>query len=178
VAERPWALLAEFDSAERLLDAARAMRARGYKRLDAFTPYPLPELPNLLGWQDRKVPAAMLLGGAGGALFALAMQAATNIDFPLWVGGRPLIALPAFMLIAFELTVLGAILSGVVTFFVANRLPRLHHPIFDVPRFDLGQPDRFFLAVMAGERFDRDAVATALATLDPDAILDVGEDRK
>lgn len=178
MAEPLWALLAEFDSAERLLDATRAMHARGYKRLDAFTPYPVPELPALLGWHERKVPAAMLIGGVCGALLALAMQAATNLDFPLWIGGRPLIALPAFVLIAFELTVLGAVLSGIVTFFVANRLPRLHHPIFDVDRFDMAEPERFFLAVMAGDRFDRDAAAKALATLEPDAILDVAGDRK
>ncbi len=173
MAERPWAILAEFDTPERLVEAACALRDQGFDRLDAFTPFPVPELEQVLGWRDRRVPAAMLIGGIAGALAGIAMQVATNLDYPLWIGGRPLLAWPAFALIAFELMVLGAVVAGVVTFFVTSRLPKLHHPVFDAERFDLGAGDRFFLAVLPDARRGRAAIGKALAKLDPAAITEV-----
>ena len=103
------------------------------------------------------------------------MQMATNLYFPLWIGGRPLIAVPAFMLICFELLVLGAVLGAIGAMFVANRLPRLNHPMFEAPEFGLGSDRRFFLAVLAGPGFDRARAGRALAKLKPRAIIEVPE---
>ena len=168
-----YAVLAEFDAPERLVDAAKAVRARGFRRLDAFTPYPVDGLAEALGFRSQAVPIATLAGGIVGALTGYLMQVATNLDYPLWVGGRPLIAPPAFVLITFELLVLGAVLGGIGAMFVANRLPRLNHPIFDADSFDLAAPDRFFLAIMAGEGFDRNEAGKALTACKPRAIIDV-----
>ena len=118
------ALLAEFDSPERLIDAARRLGGQGW-RLEAFTPFPVEGLGRMLGFADNRVPRAMLIGGATGALLGFLMQVATNLDYPLWIGGRPLIAVPAFLLICFEMLVLGAVLAGIGTMLIANRLPRL-----------------------------------------------------
>ena len=167
------AMLAEFDSPERLTEAAKALRRHGFRRLEAFTPFPVEGLADLLGFRDNKVSAAMLVGGAAGALLGFLMQVYTNLDFPLRIGGRPLIAVPAFMLIAFEMLVLGAVLSGIATMLIANRLPRLNHPVFDANRFDLSADNRFFLAILAGKDFDRDCAGTLLAELRPDAIIEV-----
>ncbi|ETI65741.1 membrane protein [Sphingobium sp. C100] len=169
----PYALLAEFDSPERLMDAARRLREQGWRRLEAFTPFPVEGLDRLLGFTDDKVARAMLIGGAAGAVLGFLMQVGTNLDYPLWVGGRPLIAVPAFMLICFEMLVLGAVLSGIGTLFVANRLPRLNHPVFAADRFDLSADDRFFLAILADADFDRDDAGKALAALGPRAIIEV-----
>jgi len=169
----PYVVLAEFETAERLLAAVRTIRQRGFDRIDAFTPFPIEGLSDALGLRDDKVPRAMLVGGFLGAVAGFMMQVGTNLDFPLWIGGRPLIAVPAFMLITFEILVLGAVLAGIGTMFAANRLPRLNHPLFDGDRFDLSAEDRFFLAIFPDKGFDRDAAGKALAALSPAAIIDV-----
>lgn len=173
-----YAVLAEFEEPDALIPGARKLREDGFTRLDAFSPFPVEGLADALGFRDTKVPTATLIGGAVGALFAFFMQAAVNWDFPLWIGGRPLIAFPAFMLIIFELLVLGAVLACIGTMLVANRLPRLHHPIFDADNFDLSRDDRYFLAILAGPGFDRDAAGKALAALHPKAIIDVPAGRR
>ncbi|WP_165912355.1 DUF3341 domain-containing protein [Novosphingobium sp. PhB165] len=164
--------MAEFESPGRLLDAARRLRSQGWNRLEAFTPFPVEGLDRLLGYTDNAVARAMMIGGTVGALAAFLMQAGINLAYPLWIGGRPLIAVPAFMLICFEMLVLGAVLSGIATMFIANRLPRLNHPVFAADRFDLSA-ERFFLAILPDAGFDRDAAGKALAALTPRAIIEV-----
>jgi len=170
------AVLAEFEDPDRLIEAAREIRRQGFKRIDAFSPFPVEGIDAALGLTGHGVPRAMLIGGIAGAIGGFLMQVGTNLDFPLRIGGRPLVAVPAFMLICFELLVLGAVLSGIATMFAANRLPLLHHPLFNAERFGVGQPDRFFLAIMAGPDFDRNAAGRALAALRPSAIIDVPEE--
>ncbi|WP_150293937.1 DUF3341 domain-containing protein [Sphingobium estronivorans] len=168
-----FAVLAVFDTPRRLLDAARAIRAQGFRNVDAFTPFPVKGLEQALDLSDRRVPAAMLIGGIVGAASGFLMQVGTSFDYPLRIGGRPLVAVPAFMMIAFELMVLGAVLAALATMFISNRLPRLHHPVFDADGFDLSADDRFYLAILADAQFDRDEAGKALAALNPDAIIDV-----
>jgi len=175
MAERapPYAVLAEFDSSDRLIEAARKVRARGFENIDAFIPFPVEGLADAIGFRSRSVPLATLFGGIAGALLGFLMQVATNLDYPLWIGGRPLLAVPAFLLIAFEMLVLGAVLAGIGTMFIGNRLPRLNHPLFDADDFRFESGDRFFLAIFADEHFDRDEAGKALAALEPKAIIDV-----
>ncbi|MBO9602758.1 MAG: DUF3341 domain-containing protein [Novosphingobium sp.] len=176
MSERPlYALLGEFGSGKEVLAAAKAMRRAGCGPLDAFTPFPVDGLAEALGFSDCTVQTAAFVGGVVGAAAGFAMQMATNLDFPLWIGGRPLIAVPAFMLICFELLVLGAVLGAIGAMFVANRLPRLNHPMFEAPEFGLGSDRRFFLAVLAGPGFDRARAGRALAKLKPRAIIEVPE---
>lgn len=170
---RPFALLAEFDAPERLVAAARTIREEGFRSIDAYTPFPVEGLDEALAIHDLTVPRAMLVGGIVGALAGFLMQVATNLAYPLWIGGRPLIAVPAFLLVTFELTVLFAALAGIGSMLIANRLPRLNHPLFEAERFRLCEPDRFFLAILADENFDRDEAGKALARLDPRAIMEV-----
>jgi hypothetical protein len=169
------AVLAEFEDAERLVAAAEVIRAQGFRGLDAFTPFPVEGLSKALGIGGSAVPRAMLIGGLAGAAAGFLMQVGTNLAYPLWVGGRPLLAVPAFLLVTFESTVLFAVLACIGTMLVANRLPKLHHPIFSVRGFDLSADDKFYLAIRAGEDFDRDAAGKALTALKPRAIIDVPE---
>ena len=76
------------------------------------------------------------------------------------------------MMITFELMVLGAVLSGIVTMMLANRLPKLHHPVFDSDRFTMGE-ERYYLAILNSPGFDRDSAGRALAALGPVSITDV-----
>lgn len=152
MADRPGAgMLGQFGTPDRLITAARAAHDAGARGLDAFTPYPIDELIALIVPRERRIAWIGFGGGIAGAVFAYAMQIGTNLDYPLDIGGRPLIALQAFALIGFELTVLFAVGAMVLAFFVLNRLPRYHRPIFDVERFEHATRDGFFLFVPSGK---------------------------
>ena len=174
MAERPYALLAEFREPEPLLGGARKLREAGY-RVEIYSPFPLPGMGEAIGFKEHRVPIATLIGGMVGALTGFFMQVGTNLDYPLDVGGRPLVAVPAFMLITFELTILFAVLACVGTMLISDRLPELHHPLFDAERFHLASDDRFFLAILAVEDFDAEKAHAALEDLDPVHITDIRE---
>lgn len=160
MAEQPYGLLAEFDSPEALLEAARAARDAGYRRLDAFTPFPVEGLARTLRIPRPNISLIGMVGGASGATFALLMQCFTNYDFPLNVGGRPLYALSAFAVVIFELTVLFSALSMIFAMLWQNGLPRLNYPVFGARRFHRASKDRFFLCIEGDDaQFDRQATS-------------------
>lgn len=140
-------LLGEYGTPERLIAAVHATREAGMKEINAFTPFPVDEVAEALGFQDNRIPWLGLIGGVVGLVGAYAMQIATNLDYPLNIGGRPLITLQAFALIGFELTVLFSVSFMVFGLFVLNRLPRYNHPLFDIDRFERATRDGFFLFV-------------------------------
>lgn len=167
-----YGLLAEFDRAEALVEATKAAREHGYACIEGFSPFPIPEMAEAIGFSDSRVPLACLLGGIAGGTGGFLMQVYANLDFPLNVGGRPLIPPEAFALITFELTVLGAVLAAIGTMFVLNRLPRLNHPIFEAERFHLASSNRFFLLVQSNDpKFDEAAVRRFLMGLRPVSIV-------
>lgn len=144
-------LMAEFDSAESLVAAARAARTEGY-RPDAYSPFAIDELTEVLGLERSRIPLAALLGGLAGGLGGYFMQwYAAVVDRPIHVGGRPLHSWPMFVPVAFELTILGAALAVLAAFFLQAHLPRLRHPVFDAPDFELATRNRFFLVLRADD---------------------------
>jgi ActD protein len=149
ITPEPFGVLAEFETPEALVAAAREARRHGYSGLDAFTPFPVPELNAVLRLRDHRVLWLGLAGGIVGFALALAMQFFTNFDYPVNIGGRPLYALSAFAIIAFELTVLFAALTPAIGMLALNGLPRLHHPVFGARAFGRASRDRFFLCVLA-----------------------------
>lgn len=172
---RPYAVLGEFAEAEMLLDAARSLREEGWQ-VEVFSPFPLDGMADALGWHDTRVPRSFVVWGLVGAVAGFAMQVAMTRDFPLDIGGRPLVAVPAFLMITFELMILFAVFGGIGAMFVGNRLPRLHHPLFDAERFGLASDDRFFVAVLVrnGEPSPHDARA-ALWRLQASDVTEVNE---
>ncbi|HEY2417250.1 MAG TPA: DUF3341 domain-containing protein [Steroidobacteraceae bacterium] len=166
-----YGLLAEFETPEALLDAARRARADGYRALDAFTPFPVYELNDVLELRDRRVVSLGLIGGIFGFALAFGMQLFTNFDYPINVGGRPLYPLSAFAVDAFELTVLFAALTPAIGMLALNGLPRLHHPVFEAPTFRRASKDRFFLCVLStDDHFDARRTRDFLQGLDPISI--------
>lgn len=153
-----YGLLAEFDSATELTDAARAVRDAGYTKTDAFTPFPLHEIDEALGIKRSILPYLCFAGGITGLLAGLGLEYFVHvIDYPIIVGGRPHISLPAFIPPAYELTILFAAFTAVFGMLFLNGLPRPYHPVFNVPRFALATREKFFLLVEADdEKFDYD----------------------
>lgn len=163
-APRCYGLLAEFSSPERLLAAVRAAREAGYAKLEAFSPFPLQELDAALGLHDRRATWCGIAGGLFGGLLGFGLQVYVNLDYPLSIGNRPLIALPAFVLVTFLLGVLGAALGAVFGLFWLCRLPLLHHPLFAASAFARASDDRFLLCIRGDDPcFHREDTALWLA---------------
>ncbi len=170
-----YGLLAEFASADALLAAARALRGELDAELEAYTPFPVEGLDEVMALPPNRVPLAALLGGMVGGVGGYFMQwYSAVVSYPINVGGRPLHSWPAFIVPTFELTILGAALTAVAAMLIANGLPRLNHPLFAVRDFGLATRDRFFLCVRARPQpFDAERARAALETQAPMRIEDV-----
>lgn len=170
-----YGLVAEFDNPEDLLRAVRTARQAEYRRMDAYTPFPVEGLAEALGFNRSGLPLVVLLGGLLGCAGGFFMQYyASVIGYPLNVGGRPLNSWPAFLPVTFELTVLVAALAAVLGMLGLNGLPMPYHPLFNVPRFALATRDRFYLCIEATDpRYDREATWRFLADQHPREIAEV-----
>ena len=172
--EQGW--LAQFDDAGALLLAVRELRGLGYTQLEAYTPYPVEGLVEALGPVRNRIPLLVLLGGLVGGFGTLWLEwYASVVDYPIDVGGRPDASWPAFVPAALEMTILFAALFGIAGMLFANGLPRLNHPLFDVPCFDAASRDGFFVWLRADDpRFDARQAHADLARLAPLVIEEVG----
>lgn len=157
-------LLGEFADPDALLDAALRLRALGLTGLDAFTPYPVPEVEDALGLRRSRIALAVLPAALTGAALAYLVQWWTSaVDWPLDVGARATHAALAFVPIAFETAVLFGAAAALASLLVATGLPRLSHPLFSVEAFTSASVDRFWIAVdLADPRFARGPVEEAL----------------
>jgi hypothetical protein len=168
-------LMAEFVNAEELLAAAKAAREHGYRQMDAYTPFPVENLAEHLGRKKSRVPLIVLIAAICGGTGGYFMQwYAAVIDYPINVAGRPLHTIPAFIPITFELTILSGALAGLFSMLLLNRLPQLHHPVFNAPGFARASTDKFFLCVESSDpKFDLVATRKFLATFRPLLISEV-----
>jgi hypothetical protein len=173
-----YGVMGEFETPEQLIHAVEKVREAGYRRLDAYAPFPVEGLSEALGLKRNMVPMITLLGGLVGGLGGFSLQYwAAAITYPLNVGGRPLNSWPAFIPVTFELTVLGAALSAVFGMLALNRLPQPHHPVFNVPRFTHASSDRFFLCIEARDpKFDLADAARFLQSLHAHHVSEVSDD--
>jgi hypothetical protein len=145
-----YALLAEFVEPEQAVAAARKAYEHGYRRMDAYSPFPVEGLAESCGFRHNRIPLIVLIGGLIGGCGGFFMQwYSASVDYPINVGGRPFNSWPAFIPITFELTVLIAAFAAVLGMLGLNGLPRPHHPVFNVPEFALASRNRFFLSLQA-----------------------------
>jgi hypothetical protein len=177
--DRPilYGLLAEFDQPEDLLEAVERVRAAGYRRVEAYTPYPVEGLAEALGFHRTGVSLVVLIGGVLGCLCGYTLQYyVAVIAYPMNIGGRPLNSWPSFIPVTFEMTILFASLFAVLGMLGLNGLPRPHHPLFGVPSFSRATRDGFFLAVQATDPlFDPGTTRQFLESLHPREVIDVPE---
>lgn len=168
-------LIAEFDSAEVLVAATGRARVAGYRKMDAYSPFPIEGLAEALGVRASKLPLAVLIGGlVGGAATYFMQYYAAVIDYAWNVGGRPPHSWPAFIPVTFELTILGASLTAVLGMLISNRLPQPYHPVFNDPHFDRASRDGFFLCIEArDEKFSLRDTRVFLQSLSPSGVREV-----
>ncbi len=170
-----YGVIAEFDNPTSLVNAARAAREKGYRKLDAYSPFPIEELNEVLHLHKNKLPLIVLLGGIIGGLGGYLLQYYVTVyNFPINVGGRPLHSWPAYIIITFEMTILIAAISAVLGLLGLCGLPTPYHPVFNVPRFALASRNRFFLCIEAADpMFDLDQTSGFLETLEPREVSEV-----
>jgi hypothetical protein len=172
-----YGLMAEFGSPDALVAATRRAHAQGYRRLDAYSPFPIEELHEALGIHETHVPLLALIGGIVGGLTGYGLQYwVSTTAYPLNIGGRPLHSWPSFIPVTFEMTVLFAALTAVLGMLALNKLPMPYHPVFNAPRFALATRDRFFLCIEAAdERFDAAGTRRFLESCGPREVTDVAQ---
>jgi hypothetical protein len=172
---RLYGLMAEFHEPGEIVAAARAVRAEGYRKVDAYSPFPIEELNEALGFHRSWLPPLVLLGGIAGAIGGFALQYwASVIEYPMNIGGKPYLSWPAFVPPAFETTILMAALTAVLGMLALNGLPEPYHPVFNVPSFALASRDRFFICIESTDpKFDDSRTRAFLETLGPSAISEV-----
>jgi hypothetical protein len=167
--------MAEFDSPTLLVQAARAAREKGYRKLDAYSPFPIEDLSDALDLHRNKLPLIVLLGGLAGLACGYLLQYYVTVwYFPINVAGRPLHSWPSYIVISFETTILFAALSAVLGLLALCGLPMPYHPVFNAPRFALASRNRFFLCIESRDPlFDRSRTGEFLLTLRPKEVSEV-----
>jgi hypothetical protein len=170
-----YGLMAEFDSAQELLDAAHKAHEAGYQKMDAYSPFPVEGLAEAIGFHKNRVALVVLIGAIIGGLSAYALQYwVAVITYPVNVGGRPYHSWPSFIIVTFELTILFGGLSAAIGMLALNGLPMPYHPVFNVPEFAKASDNKFFLVVFSSDS-NYDAVRTRsfLSGLAPRMIAEV-----
>jgi ActD protein len=170
-----YGIMAEFNNPTELVAAARRTYEAGYRRINGYSPYPIEELSEAIGFTRTSLPLIVLIGGILGGLGGFFMQYWMEvIDYPLNVGGKPFNSWPAFIPITFECTVLVASFAAVLGMLALNKLPQPYHPVFNAPNFALATRDRFFLVIEANDpKFTRNEATQFMKALGASDVSDV-----
>ena len=170
-----YGVMAEFDSSQDIVDAARQTMGEGFTKVEAYTPLPVEELNDIIHKTRTKLPLIILIGGLAGMAVGFALQWwASTIAYPLNVGGRPQASWPSFIVPSYELTILFAALTAAIGMIIFNGLPQPYHPVFNVERFSRASSDKFFLVIESDDpKFDQQGSRAFLQGLGAKGVYDV-----
>jgi Protein of unknown function (DUF3341) len=170
-----YGVMAEFDSAQGIVEAARRTMAAGFTKVEAYTPVPIEELNDIIHKKRTILPTISLLGGLTGMATGFALQYwASVIEYPMNIGGRPFASWPAFVIPSYELTILFSALATTAGMIALNGLPQPYHPVFNTPRFSLASSDKFFLVIEADDtKYDGHSTSRFLHDLGAKGVYDV-----
>jgi hypothetical protein len=173
-----YGLLAEFSTPGDMVRAAEAAHAAGYRRMECYSPYPVEEAATAMGWtsKDDRVSLVCLMGGILGGIAMFNLETWVHVfAYPLNIGGRPLYSWVAFVIPAYEWTILWAGLAAAFGMFALNGLPSTYHPLFNAPNFrDGATMDKFFLCLEALDpKFSVAEARTFLLATKPASIVEV-----
>jgi hypothetical protein len=173
--EEIYGLMAEFETPTEVVAAAHKTYESGYRKIDAYSPFPIEELSEAIGFHRNGVAPVVLTGGLIGCFSGYALQYwISTISYPVNIGGRPLHSWPSFVIVTFELTILFSVLSAVFGMLALNGLPMPYHPVFNVPEFARVSKDRFFLVIFSSDdKYDEAETRAFLETLRPISISEV-----
>ena len=145
-------VMAEFDSGNELVVAARKTMAQGFTKVEAYTPVPIEELNDIIHQKRTVLPKLVLAGGLTGMATGFALQYwASVIEYPMNIGGRPMASWTTFIVPSYELTILFAALTAAFGMVLLSGLPRPYHPVFNVERFSMASSDKFFLVIESAD---------------------------
>ena len=172
-----YGLMAEFDDPATLVAATDRAHHQGYRRMDAYSPFPIEELHDAIGSPPSRLPLIVLIGGLLGCIGGYVLQYWVSVvAYPVNVGGKPFDSWPAFIPVTFECTILAAALAAVLGMLALNGLPMPYHPVFNVPRFALASRNRFFLVIEAADtKFELEETRRFLETLGPREVSTVAD---
>jgi hypothetical protein len=172
---RLYGMMAEFETPGQLVAAARRVREAGFRHFDAYSPFPIHELDEAMDLHDNRVSLLTLVGGIIGGCTGFGLCSwVEGVALPLNIGGRPLISVPMFIPITFELTILFGGLTAAVGMLLLNGLPRPYHPVFNVERFVNASRSKFFLCIESEDpKFDPAGTASFLESLNPEEVSEV-----
>lgn len=147
-----YGLVAEFDDPDTLVEAAGKVRGEGYRKVEAYSPFPIHGLAEALEFYDNKVFYATFMAGCLGAVTGVFLECWTSaVDYPMNVGGRPYVSWPSFVPVLFECIVLFSAFGALLSMLGLNGLPRPYHSIFNTPGFERASQDKFFLCIEASD---------------------------
>ena len=169
-----YGMMAEFDSPTDLVAAAHKTHEAGYKKIDAYSPFPIEDLAEAIHCTNY-VPLVTLIGACIGGLSGYLLQYwIAVVTYPINVGGRPFHSWPSFVVVTFEMTILFGGISAVFGMLALNGLPMPYHPVFNVPRFAMATKDRFFLIIFSSDpKYSPTGVRQFLESLGPRSISEV-----
>lgn len=170
-------VMAEFDSAQELVDAARSTAAQGFTKFEGYSPVPIEELNDIIHKKRTNLPKLVFGGGLTGMATGFALQYwASTMAFPMNVGGRPQASWPTFIIPSYELTILFAALTAAIGMIMLNGLPQPYHPVFNVERFSLASSDKFFLVVESADpKFNQPSTTEFFKSIGAKGVYDVEE---
>jgi mono/diheme cytochrome c family protein len=158
-------LVAQFDDPDSLVAACERAREAGYRKFDAYSPFPVHGIDDAIGIRRTRLPFFVLAIAFCGCALGLVLQFYTNSsdESPIFPGykflisGKPfgLPGVPANIPVTFEIIVLSSAFATFFGMWILNRLPRLANPLQRLQRFRRATNDKFFLVLEAeDEKFN------------------------